>query len=73
MDQSSPPNASDRVEYATLDDTDGEPLGFYTASAHHFAKIASSIFGIEFVMVAITSRKQGLHDRIAGTNVVWDK
>lgn len=55
-------------------DTDGKRLSFVTASIRHFAKFVSAlIIGLGFVMIAFDAKKQGLHDKIAGTLVVMDK
>ncbi len=52
-------------------DLDGEPISFARASVRHFAKLASSIpFMAGFLAVAVTPRKQGFHDMIAGCLVV---
>jgi uncharacterized RDD family membrane protein YckC len=52
-------------------DLEGRRIGFGKATGRHFAKILSAlIFGIGFLMVAFTQRKQGLHDILAGTLVV---
>lgn len=51
--------------------SEGRPIGFGRATARHFAKILSALilYG-GFVMVAFTARKQGLHDKLAGTVVL---
>jgi uncharacterized RDD family membrane protein YckC len=50
---------------------DGEPIGFGRATGRFFGKIVSGmIFNVGYLMVAFTSRKQGLHDMIANTVVV---
>lgn len=52
-------------------DNDGKRLSFTTASVRYFAKILSAlILGLGFVMIAFDAKKQGLHDKIAGTLVV---
>jgi uncharacterized RDD family membrane protein YckC len=52
-------------------DENGERIGFGKANGRYWSKILSSlILGIGFVMVAFTEKKQGLHDKIAGTLVV---
>ena len=49
----------------------GERLSFANATGRYFAKIISAIIlFIGFIMIAFDSRKQGLHDKIAGTLVV---
>lgn len=51
--------------------TDESRIGFGRATARHFSMFISSfILGIGFIMVAFTKRKQGLHDKIAGTLVI---
>ncbi len=48
-------------------DADGERLSFGRATGRHFGKIVSAlILMIGFIMIAFTSRKQGLHDIMAG-------
>jgi uncharacterized RDD family membrane protein YckC len=52
-------------------DVDGDRISFARATLRHFGKLISAIvllFG--FVMIAVTERKQGLHDLIAGCIVV---
>jgi uncharacterized RDD family membrane protein YckC len=52
-------------------DEEGRRIGFGTATARHFAKYLSAIaLCIGFLMVALTDRKQGLHDRLARTLVL---
>ena len=52
-------------------DLDGEAISFARASLRHFAKLASLIpFMTGFLAVAVTPRKQGFHDMIAGCLVV---
>jgi uncharacterized RDD family membrane protein YckC len=49
-------------------DSEGERIGFPRATGRHFAKIISAlIFYAGFIMIGMTERKQGLHDRLAGT------
>jgi uncharacterized RDD family membrane protein YckC len=48
----------------------GERIGFARASGRYFGKLLSSlIMGIGYIMVGVTDRKQGLHDKLAGTLV----
>lgn len=50
---------------------DGESIGFGRATGRFFGKIVSGmIFNLGYLMVAFTSRKQGLHDMIANTVVL---
>ena len=52
-------------------DESGQRIGFGRATGRYFAKIISAlILLIGFIMVAFTERKQGLHDKLAGTLVV---
>lgn len=52
-------------------DEQGQRIGFGKANARYWSKILSAlILLIGFVMVAFTEKKQGLHDKIAGTLVV---
>lgn len=53
-----------------VSDINGKPISFLRATGRHFAKyISAIIFSIGFIMVAFTSKKQGLHDMLAGTVV----
>lgn len=52
-------------------DIDGNRISFIKATGRYFAKIISAIIlFIGYIMVAFDDRKQGLHDRLAGTLVV---
>jgi len=52
-------------------DENGERIGFGKANGRYWSKILSAlILFVGFVMVAFTEKKQGLHDKIAGTLVV---
>ena len=52
-------------------DYNNQRISFARATGRYFSKIISAvILMIGFIMVAFTSRKQGLHDIIAGTLVV---
>jgi uncharacterized RDD family membrane protein YckC len=52
-------------------DLAGNRIGFAQATGRYFAKIPSAlILSIGFLMVAFTEKKQGLHDKLAGTLVV---
>lgn len=52
-------------------DLEGRRIGFGRATLRYFAKILSMlILFIGFLMVAWSASKRGLHDRIAGTQVV---
>lgn len=51
-------------------DLAGNRLTFERATGRHFAKYISGMtFGIGYIMVAFTARRQALHDMIAGTLV----
>ena len=53
--------------------SDGNKLGVIHALARLLARaLSSALFGIGYLMVAFTERKQGLHDIIVGTYVVRD-
>ena len=50
---------------------DGKAIGFGRASVRHFGKFLSVLgVGIGFLMIGITERRQGLHDKIAGSVVI---
>ncbi|KAF0836012.1 putative RDD family membrane protein YckC [Methylovorus glucosotrophus] len=52
-------------------DASGKRLGMGRANARYWAKLLSCLLlGIGFLMVAFTSKKQGLHDLIARTYVL---
>lgn len=52
-------------------DNNNQQISFLRASARSFSKyISAIILMIGFIMVAFTSRKQGLHDIIAKTLVI---
>ncbi|MBA2871570.1 putative RDD family membrane protein YckC [Anoxybacillus calidus] len=52
-------------------DTDGNKISFLRATGRHFSKILSSlILLIGYIMAGFTSKKQALHDMIAGCYVV---
>jgi len=52
-------------------DLDGDPISFGAATGRFLGKAVSSlIFGIGYLMAAFTSKKQALHDMIAGTVVL---
>lgn len=55
----------------TVTDLEGRRIGFGRATGRFFAKILSfMILCIGFFMIAFTSKKQGLHDILAGTLVL---
>jgi len=52
---------------------DGRPLGLGTAIRRMLGYVAcAATFGLGFLAVVLSVRRQGLHDRIAGTVVVHD-
>lgn len=52
-------------------DVNGNRISFVTATVRYFSKILSAIvLGLGFVWIAVDSRKQGWHDKMAGTFVV---
>jgi uncharacterized RDD family membrane protein YckC len=52
-------------------DLEGRRISFARASGRHFATVLTGLtFGIGYVMMLFTTRKQTLHDLIAGTLVV---
>ena len=54
-------------------DLEGKRPGFIRASGRYFGKIISSLlFGIGFLMVGFTEKKQALHDMLAGCLVLRD-
>lgn len=51
----------------------GNRISFGRATGRHFGKILSGLIaGVGFIMVGFTERKQGLHDMLANTFVVFD-
>lgn len=53
-------------------DLNGQRISFARATARHFAKFLSVIFLIGFIMIGFDEKKQGLHDKIAGTLVLQE-
>lgn len=52
-------------------DDNGNRIGFGKALGRYLGKILSGlILGIGYLMVAFTDKKQGLHDKLAGTLVL---
>lgn len=52
-------------------DAEGNRINFGKANARYWSKLLSGlILDIGFIMIAFTKKKQGLHDKIAGTFVV---
>ena len=52
-------------------DLEGRRISFARASGRHFATVLTGLtFGIGYVIVLFTTRKQTLHDLVAGTVVV---
>jgi uncharacterized RDD family membrane protein YckC len=55
----------------TVVDEQGQRISFGRATGRYFAKYLSAIILlIGFIMVAFDARKQGLHDKLAGTLVL---
>lgn len=53
-------------------DARGRRLSFGRATARHFGKIVSALAALAgFAMIATTARKQGLHDLVSGSLVVF--
>jgi len=53
-------------------DLEGNRISFERATGRHLAKFLSAIsLGVGYLMVGFTPQKQGLHDRIAGTRVLY--
>ena len=53
-------------------DMEGNRLSFSHATGRYFAKYLSMLtLGIGYLMVGFDEQKQGLHDRIAGTRVLY--
>jgi uncharacterized RDD family membrane protein YckC len=54
-----------------MTDLAGQRISFLRATGRYFAKVLSAlILLLGFVLVAVTTNKQGLHDKLAGTLVV---
>jgi len=52
-------------------DKNGDRISFGRATGRHFAKVISTLtIFIGYMMVGWTKRKEGLHDKIAGTLVI---
>ena len=52
-------------------DTDGARISFARATLRHFFKFISAlILFIGFIMIGLTKKRQGLHDRVAGCLVI---
>ncbi len=55
-------------------DLEGNKISFAKANMRYWSKILSAIvLGIGFLMIAFTEKKQGLHDKIAGTLIIQTK
>lgn len=50
---------------------DGNSISLGKAIGRYFAYIPSGIFCIGYIMVAFSSKKQGLHDKMCNTYVVY--
>ncbi|MDD3622232.1 MAG: RDD family protein [Methanofollis sp.] len=55
---------------AVVTDTDGKRLTFRRATARFIGKFLSEFVFPVFIVIAVTQKKQGLHDMAAGTLVV---
>ncbi|QYZ78960.1 zinc-ribbon domain-containing protein [Methanofollis formosanus] len=51
-------------------DADGERISFGRATVRYIGKLLSELFFPVFFIIAVTRKKQGLHDMAAGTLVV---
>ncbi len=51
-------------------DLNGNQLTFGAASKRHFGKFISGFLFIGFIMAGFTSKRQGLHDMMAGALVL---
>jgi uncharacterized RDD family membrane protein YckC len=52
-------------------DLSGGPISFRRASARYWLKLLSTlVFGIGWLLAAVTPHRQALHDLLAGTHVV---
>jgi uncharacterized RDD family membrane protein YckC len=57
---------------AKVTDENGNRISFAQATGRHFSRLISTlILGIGYLMVGFTKKKQGLHDMIARTYVVF--
>lgn len=55
-------------------DLEGNRINFYRATLRHFSKLLSAgTMFVGFLMAAFSSRKQALHDMVAGTLVLQKK
>ena len=60
-----------RILGINVTDTDGGRISFLRATGRTFATLLSTLtFGVGFLMIAFTKRKQGLHDMVSKTLVV---
>lgn len=52
-------------------DLSGKPIDFMRANGRYWSKLLSGLFfGFGFLMVAFSDKKQGLHDKLAGTLIL---
>jgi uncharacterized RDD family membrane protein YckC len=55
-------------------DESGAAIGFGRATGRYFSKFLSGLLlGIGFIMILFTEKRQGLHDKIAGTVVLAEE
>lgn len=63
-----------RIVGLRVTDLEGHRITFGRASGRHFSKILSAIIlGIGYILVGTSDKKQGLHDTIADTLVLYGK
>jgi uncharacterized RDD family membrane protein YckC len=62
-----------RILGLSITDLVGNRISFGRATGRFFAEILCALtMGIGWLMIAFTEKKQGLHDKVAGTLVVKD-
>ncbi|MGA2935205.1 MAG: RDD family protein [Methanomicrobiales archaeon] len=74
--ESSPGQATlgKRVIKTKVTDLEGRRISFKRASARWLAKFLSiATFGLGFLLIGFTEKKQGLHDKVAGTLVRYQE
>jgi len=63
-----------RILGVIVTDAEGQRLDFWHATRRHLAKyISAAVFGVGFLMAALSNKKQALHDRLAATLVLRRK
>lgn len=54
-----------------ITDIDGDPIGFGMATGRYLGKLISGfLFGFPYIIALFTSKKQAMHDLLAGTIVI---